>query len=281
MASVRLAIDSLRRLQDANFCYFEKPLIHYDRVLDVHDLLYLVEGEWEIMEEGTPYRMHPGDVLFLGAGRHHYGRIPCAPRTRTLYLHWYPIKGDLVSDSMSPHVAQGHVFFPSLVRATGEYPIRATFERIIRLFWSPYALNRTLARSLCGELSIELARRGLNRANPVLDCIGRCVDLIESHPDRTFSVDELAAVGGMSRRTFTQCFRRITGTSPHQYQLSLKIRMACSLLTSAPHTTIRAAAATFGFSDEFHFSKAFKVMTGMPPQVYREKQAHIVRLPRP
>jgi AraC-like DNA-binding protein len=270
MGYIQLAGGSPRRLQEANFCHFHDPLVHYDRVLDVHDLIFLVEGGWEIFEEGTAFTMHPGDVLFLAAGRHHYGRTPSARDTRTLYLHWHPLKGDRYLTTPPASDAEGTVGFPSLVRASNDYTIRSLFERIIRLYWSSDPLNRMIARTLCGELSIELARNGKHRSSAKDDGIARCIAVIESHPDRLFSLDELAEMGGMSRRSFSERFRRTMGASPHRYQLELRIRMACALLKSTPRVTLRVVAATFGFTDEFHFSKIFKSVTGIPPRQYRE-----------
>ena len=76
-----------RRLGAANFVSYPEPSLHPDRVMNEHDLVFLIEGEWEVCQGGQRYLMEPGDVLFLEAGQHHYGETPCTPGTRTMYLH--------------------------------------------------------------------------------------------------------------------------------------------------------------------------------------------------
>lgn len=80
-------------IREAYHNTFVTGIPHPNRVMEDHDLIYLLEGEWEIRQEppggGEPdcYTLHEGDVLILEAGRHHDGLRPCRDGTRTVYLH--------------------------------------------------------------------------------------------------------------------------------------------------------------------------------------------------
>ena len=41
-----------RRLDAANLVSYPEPSLHPDRVMSEHDLVFLIEGEWEICQSG-------------------------------------------------------------------------------------------------------------------------------------------------------------------------------------------------------------------------------------
>ena len=45
-------------VREAYHNLFVEGIPHPDRVMEEHDLVYLVDGEWEVFEEGTPYLLH-------------------------------------------------------------------------------------------------------------------------------------------------------------------------------------------------------------------------------
>lgn len=65
-------------------------------------------------------------------------------------------------------------------------------------------------------------------------------------------------------------FKRITGQSPKQYLLNLKLDKAKELLTDT-NLTISEVSYQVGFGSLFYFSKAFKTKNGVSPRFYREK----------
>jgi len=78
-------------------------------------------------------------------------------------------------------------------------------------------------------------------------------------------VDELATRVGMSPSTFRQHFRAITGTSPLQYQKTLRLQEARQLMLSQD---IHAgnACALVGSESPSQFSREYSRMFGAPPQ---------------
>jgi AraC family transcriptional regulator len=70
-------------------------------------------------------------------------------------------------------------------------------------------------------------------------------------------------------------FRRALGVPPHQYVLQERITEARRLL-AAGQMTLSEIATHLGFSDQSHFSRAFRKVTGMTPRLYQR-----MRLPPP
>ncbi|MZQ83213.1 AraC family transcriptional regulator [Paenibacillus sp. 5J-6] len=93
---------------------------------------------------------------------------------------------------------------------------------------------------------------------------------IHRNLDKVIRVDELVAQSGMSRTTFFSRFRSITGVSPSEYMLNLKLESAkISLETTS--LSIKEIAAHLQFYDEFHFSKLFKKKFGLSPSAFRRQ----------
>ncbi|NJM15906.1 MAG: helix-turn-helix domain-containing protein [Bacteroidales bacterium] len=74
----------------------------------------------------------------------------------------------------------------------------------------------------------------------------------------------------MAANSFTRYFKRQLNISPQAYIRKLRLDKACELLD---HTlmSIEEISEAAGFSDRFHFSKAFKKLKGITPVEYRKR----------
>jgi AraC-like DNA-binding protein len=275
MGIIQLSIDKNRRLQDANILSTD-PILHPDRVMKEHDIVFITKGAWEVYEEDSCYSLTAGDILFLFAGRHHFGIKKFLPGTSWIYIHCYPNQDDRFFTGPSlPEAREVSVCIPSLVHvALNDHLIRGLFEEIALDFWSSSAVNRQKASVLFTELLLELSRRANREEHEVkVSPVRYAIDLIEKNPAQSFSLEYLAKKTGLDRRTLTRRFRSMTSMSIRQYQLQFKMRMARSLLLHNSTLPIKAVAAELGFADEFHFSRYFKKLVGLSPSVYRRENA--------
>ena len=272
MSHIRMAVDRNRILQNANHMWYTEPSVHPNRTMNVHDLVYLAQGGWEIWEHNEVFVMQPGDVLILSAGRHHFGRSGCMPDTRTMYIHTYPELGDaFLQDSEMPDNTDSVLYLKSLTRTAGEPWIRSLFESVVRCRWSSSPTKRAKARVLLSELLVELSAVAHVAIDTSASAIDYVIEHMEKQPAKLFSIDELASLVDCNRRTFTTRFRQRTGQSVHEFQTQLKVRMASSIFDSIHETPIKEVAHTLGFYDEFHFSKVFKQLTGLSPSQYKAR----------
>lgn len=76
-------------------------------------------------------------------------------------------------------------------------------------------------------------------------------------------LDRMASALGMSRRSLGYKFNSIFGSSPAKVFMAWRIGKAASLIENG--LSVKDAAASMGFADQFHFSKAFKRELGFPP----------------
>lgn len=245
-----------RRLSAANFASYPEPYFHPDRVMTEHDLVFLLEGEWEVCQSGQRYRMEPGDVLLLEAGQHHYSETPCAPGTRTMYLH-------IAAHPQDGQALPSQLKIPTLTKASA-LNLRRGFQQIINEFYSRDPRRSIRIAALIDLLLCDLAQAAEHQQEkwPV----GAVRSILLGNPSVNYSADELAEQMNLPTRRLRYLFQNACGQPLHRYQLDLKLDMARQLLLTEPDHTLSDVAETFGFTDAFHLSHAYKRRFGHAPR---------------
>ena len=98
------------------------------------------------------------------------------------------------------------------------------------------------------------------------------LDYIENNlsaPD--LNITELAKISHISEVYLRRLFNAEFDMSPKQYVTSLRISKAQQLLSSTD-APVSSIAERCGFSSVYHFSRAFKLVTGYTPTEYRAQQ---------
>lgn len=96
--------------------------------------------------------------------------------------------------------------------------------------------------------------------------VERVCRFIDEHYYERLGLDELCAVGHMSKSALLRSFAKFKGITPYRYLQSVRINRAKELLEQKT-PPIEAAALT-GFSDQSHFSNAFHTFFGLSPSQY-------------
>jgi AraC-like DNA-binding protein len=93
---------------------------------------------------------------------------------------------------------------------------------------------------------------------------------IHRHPERQWTVEDLAGLAGLSRAAFAKKFTAVVGQPPLTYLTWWRMTTAARLLRDSD-APLRTVAAGAGYASEFAFAKAFKREFGVPPGVYRRR----------
>lgn len=88
--------------------------------------------------------------------------------------------------------------------------------------------------------------------------------------NKEINVDEYAQSLNISVSWFIRCFRQITGMTPLQYVINLRISNAQMLLETSDYT-ISQIAESVGYENALYFSRLFHKQTGISPKEYRKK----------
>lgn len=82
---------------------------------------------------------------------------------------------------------------------------------------------------------------------------------------------EIAKQVNLSPSYFSRLFVSRTGFAPIEYFIQLKIQRSCQLLNSR-ELSIQNVARQIGIEDQFYFSRLFKKVMNISPQVYRNSR---------
>ena len=94
--------------------------------------------------------------------------------------------------------------------------------------------------------------------------------MIDNDSETPQDLKSLARIARLSPYHFLRMFEGITGTTPHQYILRLRMRRAAVRLREEP-TKISDIALASGFGDISNFNRTFRAEFGMSPRAYRCK----------
>lgn len=91
--------------------------------------------------------------------------------------------------------------------------------------------------------------------------------MMQKNYSKNYTVEELAAIAGLSYSHFSLVFKRITGYAVTEYQNLIKINKAKDLLLGGS-CNVTEAAEIVGFNNIYYFSRLFKKTTGHSPSEY-------------
>jgi AraC-like DNA-binding protein len=98
--------------------------------------------------------------------------------------------------------------------------------------------------------------------------VARSVRFIEVHSAGDCSLETLAAEAGVSRYHFLRLFRAMTGQTPRQALIAVRLRAAANDLR-ASRKPVTEVALDAGFGDLSHFTTSFSRAFGVSPRAYR------------
>jgi AraC-like DNA-binding protein len=107
---------------------------------------------------------------------------------------------------------------------------------------------------------------------PRLRSLARIDDFIRAHLDQDVTLQDLAAVAGLSPSHFLRAFKQATGQTPLRYLTGRRTEQACLLLAKSDQPIAEIAYAC-GFASQSHMTDVFKRHLDTTPGRYR--QAHL------
>jgi len=255
-----------RNVITANHVFYTIPEKHPDRVLNMHDIFYVIDGQESVYFEDIEYFINPGDVMLLPGNYHHYGKRLYKPDTHAIYIHFTMEKADhkIKKNEM---ISSDAIVMPVFMH-TNNRDVFNYFQAIAKIYLSNSHNKVLRCSSLLNLLIVELSEHNKQLSTRHNDIIDAVLMLIYNHPQKFYTIPELAKFSGLCSKSLTSHFRSVTGQSIHKYQMNSKLDQIAALLKSHAFSNLKAVAQNFGFYDEFHLSSCFKRKFGISPVRY-------------
>ncbi len=144
------------------------------------------------------------------------------------------------------------------------------FTRLATLIEQPLEaglMSDLIKREICVRLLLSSAGqwlRSVTRDGHRDKGIVRAIEWLKLHYEKPLHVAELAERSGMASSTLHHNFRKLTRTSPVQYQKSLRLQAARSLMLT-DRIDVNTAALRVGYESVAQFSREYTRRFGAPP----------------
>ncbi|CDF86160.1 MmsAB operon regulatory protein [Pseudomonas knackmussii B13] len=233
---------------------------------DDHLLIYCSEGVGHLLADTTEgpqaLRVGSGDLIWLPPGMAHEYR---ADHEQPWSISWVHLRGD------GAHwLRQAAGYDASPLRHWGvQHALLGGFTQLLEAGHSgyrfqPYLLAASRLRALLCQLPLL---RPLREGGLDLDGLHA---YMRENLHRRLELAQLAAFCNLSKFHFVNRYRVLTGRTPVQHFLHLKIEYACQLLDSSGHSVAQVSEA-LGYDDSYYFSRLFSKVMGLSPSAYRAR----------
>lgn len=255
---------------------------------------------WISIGEGDRYWANAGDVVVLPYGDQH--RVggpdpgPCVsiaeliepPPWERLPVVRYGTTGPRTDIVCGYLYSEDHLFDPRIRALPSVFVVRPTEGPAAR--WVASSVEYALAASgdappaaddtrLPELLLTEVLRQHLGAAPTVEGgwiaalrdpVVGSALAALHEHPERHWTVNDLASTASISRSVLDQRFRLLVGRSPISYLTAWRMHVADDLLAST-ELTMSQIAPRVGYASEEAFSRAYKRERGVTPSSRRRR----------
>ncbi|MGN0478542.1 MAG: helix-turn-helix domain-containing protein [Hominenteromicrobium sp.] len=222
----------------------------------------------EISVGGKIVSARPGACIFYAPG------TPQWFRSETGIIHnWVHLSASWQDVLARYAIPVDELLYPHATSFISELFRRAEAE-----FFSDDPFRAEMLEAYMTEFLIRFSRSV--REEPHLPSVGRperekmqaLRQTILSSPENKWTVPEMAALVSLSPSRFHTVYKAVFGTSPMRDVIEARIRYAQSLLLSDGSIPLADIAEILGYSDQYHFIRQFKTVTGETPGAYRKSR---------
>ncbi len=233
-------------------------------------LIYCLDGEGEVKVNEYNFRIKPGDILLIPKGIPHTYK---ARKKNPWTIYWVHFHGHHAHDFVD-HLSQRETANRKFVMPIGIHSrLASDFEALLEARESTYNLNAYICaanqlRQILSHIALlqPLARQ--KQARGGLD-IEKIHSLMQARVHEQLDLDTLTETVNLSKYHFVKKYKEVTGTTPINHFIQLKIERACHLLDTTDNG-INEVAFAVGYEDAYYFSRIFKKLMGVSPSQYRK-----------
>jgi len=221
---------------------------------------YVTSGAGFLEIDGRSFHVTKDSVYFLTPGSTHaYWPDKNDPWSKIFFVAY----GDLVDALLRAYALEKVYCIPDAPE------LKKYFKEMLYLKRSPRDDGRAAVafHRLLNEISGHISRKSRSGIPEHLEDLRKQLDgSLETH----FSLAQYARAHNCTGSALIRSFRRLFGTTPHEYLMENRMFEAEKYLLYT-ELSIKEIAAALAFSDQYHFSNAFKKRRGCSPSLFRRR----------
>jgi AraC-like DNA-binding protein len=266
------------KAQNAGLFISRGDAMHPTRVIESHELIFVIQGELDMWENAEVFHLTAGHTLHLFPGRKHGSTKPMPSDLKFYWIHFEVDDGD----NKNYLNEQKPLAYPVQMPQTALLSRPDALERLFRIFLSEQEIGtlRPLAANVLTMLMLnEVAQqaRGSEETSGLNVVATWAHTYIRMNFDRPITASTVAEAVRYNVDYLGRIYRETYHCTLTEAIHRRRIRKACDYLLNSS-LTISQIASACGFSDPDYFRRIFKRYMQITPNDYRDENAklHII-----
>ncbi len=235
----------------------------FNRIQTDFDLWYITVGEGSVKIDGVWTDFKQGDLITIKPGENYQQE----KAGKNYPFNNYALHLTLFSTDNSDIEQQIKAIYPRKLSLIYQPNIEALFEKLLELYTMKKNENLLLQKSIVysildivfEHIRHDNVKKISNRYRKVV----KVKNYIEQHYQKDISLHEMAEVAELSFTYFSKLFKQYFKTSPTNYHIDYRLKMAKLFLSKGYSVT--EASNQCGFHSIHYFSRLFKRRIGISP----------------
>ena len=273
---------ALRTIQGDFPIQHEGDLTDIRHTHDFSELIIITAGGGEHWINGITYPVAAGDIFLIQGNTEHYfekrhklGMFNIMFDDSYLKEHLRSLRflsGFNAFFLFEPTYRRSHKFKSRLhITPEAMRPLMTLLQQMLDELKQEHPGFDLILLAKALEIFVFISREYSRTKNPMarsLCRLGELVCLLENRYMETWTIRKIARIASMAPSTLLPVFRKVTGYSPIDYLLRVRLSKAAEQL-SKTEKPISEIAQECGFADSNYFSRQFRKHYNLSPRDYR------------
>ena len=249
-------------------------------------LFYISAGQGKMRFDCGTYDLQPGTIILFGANTPYTWEINS--------VNYYAINFDYTQNfsyiKRTFHPISTKQFLQSCVIESITFedepllnsplvlPCVPEFEKNVKRIVTEFLIGNeyayVLTSALLKSLIVEVVRKKKMSVNnfhtKAIDIVQRIIEYIDNNYATEITYETLSKEFHFNPAYLNRIFKAYTKNSLHNFILQYRLNMAMEIL-STQNLPVNQVASRCGFSNPYHFTKAFRKFSGVPPTEYKKQ----------
>ena len=273
---------ALRTIHGDQRIQHEGDLTDIRHTHDFSELIIITAGGGTHWINGVTYPVTAGDIFLIQGNTEHYfesrhqlGMYNIMFDDSYLKEHLHSLRslsGFNAFFLFEPTYRRSHKFKSRLhISPETMRPLKTELQRMTNEMKQNHPGNDLILLAKALEIFVFISREYSRIRNPMarsLCRLGELISLLEKRYREHWTIGQISRIAAMAPSTLLPVFKKVTGYSPIDYLLHVRLSKAAEMLLRS-EKTISEIAQECGFTDSNYFSRQFRKNYNLSPREYR------------